>query len=79
MDNLFNHIYILASNGLLFPDPWTLRPLSSEGSNTCHTSSAAKFFAKVAFNRSARISSVPNRLTVNEVTLSALSVFREGA
>ena len=78
MDNLFNHIYILASNGLLFPDPWTLWPLSSEGSNTCHTSSAAKFFAKVAF-KSARISSVPNRLTVNDVTSSALSVSREGA
>ena len=39
----------------------------------------AKFFAVVAFDWSARISSVPNRLTVDDVTSSALTVSREGA
>ena len=46
---------------------------------SCRTGSTAKFFAEVAFDWSARISSVPNRFTVNDVTSSALTVSREGA
>ena len=38
----------------------------------------AKFFAEVAFDWSARISSVLNRFTVNDVTSSALTVSGEG-
>ena len=38
----------------------------------------AKFFAEVAFDWSARISSVLNRITVNDVTSSALTVSGEG-
>ena len=46
---------------------------------SCCTDSMAKFFAEVAFDWSARISSVLNRFTVNDVTSSALTVSREGA
>ena len=46
---------------------------------SCCTGSTAKFFAEVAFDWSARISSVPNRFTVNDVTSSALTVSGEGA
>ena len=66
-------------NGFLFPNSRTLQPLSSEGSNTCCTSSMAKFSAEIAFDQSARISSVPNRFAVNDATSSALSASGEGA
>ena len=46
---------------------------------SCRTGRTAKFFAEVAFDWSARISSVLNRFTVNDVTSSALTVSREGA
>ena len=69
----------LASNGFLFPNSRTLQPLSSEGSNTCCTSSTAKFSAEIAFGQSARISSVPNGFAVNNATSSALSASGEGA
>ena len=45
---------------------------------SCCTDSTAKFFAEVAFDWSARISSVLNRFTVNDVTSSALTVSGEG-
>ena len=46
---------------------------------SCCTGSTAKFFAEIAFDWSARISSVPNRFTVNDVTSSASTVSGEGA
>ena len=45
---------------------------------SCRTGRTAKFFAEVAFDWSARISSVLNRFTVNDVTSSALTVSGEG-